>query len=320
MTSILGNCIIALPSILVKTLQRKLVIFITIAKPTTIQLYKYTKKYLSGLLIAEPLPSLDTALKKIYNFNDILVFTEVPMNPLSISVRTVATPCGEITYTFERKKVKNINLRVKHNGNVYVSAPKRVPVETADEFVISRSSMIQQAITSFAARELIKERQKSLSDDKTVILGNEYSIVTVADRREYAEKTDDSIVIHMKNTADSQRKINIYTSWLKKYTEEVFLAVMHDVHTKFVPLGIDFPQLKIRSMTARWGSCHTRRKMIVLNRRMIEAPLNCISHVVTHEFCHFIHPDHSRQFYALLDKMCPTWREDKKLLEKLVIL
>ncbi|SHM62172.1 M48 family metallopeptidase [Ruminococcus flavefaciens] len=242
------------------------------------------------------------------------------MDTISTDIRTVSTPCGEITYTFERKKVKNINLRVKHDGNVYVSAPKRVPAKTADEFVISRSSMIQQAVTSFAAMELMKERQKNLSDDKAVILGNEYSIRTMADRREYAEIFGGSVIIHMKNTADSQRRISIYTAWLKKYTEEVFLRIMHDVHEKFVPLGIAFPQLKIRSMTARWGSCHTYKKMIVLNRRMIEAPLNCISHVVTHEFCHFIHPDHSRQFYTLLDKMCPTWREDKKQLEKLVIL
>lgn len=242
------------------------------------------------------------------------------MNTISTDIRTVTTPCGEITYTFQRKKVKNINLRVKHDGNVYVSAPKRVPAKACDEFVISRSSMIQQAVKSFAARELMKERQKKLSDGKAFILGEEYTVKTMADRREYAEKANNCIIIHMKDTSDSARKISIYNAWLKAFTEEVFLSVMHDVHSKFVPLGIEFPELKIRSMTARWGSCHTYKKMIVLNRRMIEAPLNCISHVVTHEFCHFIHPDHSAKFYTLLDKMCPTWREDKKLLESLVIL
>ena len=105
------------------------------------------------------------------------------MNTISTDIRTVTTPCGDITYTFQRKKVKNINLRVKHDGNVFVSAPKRVPAKAADEFVISRSSMIQQAITSFATRELIKERQKNLSDGKTFILGEEYTIKTMADRR-----------------------------------------------------------------------------------------------------------------------------------------
>ena len=242
------------------------------------------------------------------------------MNTISTDIRTVTTPFGKITYTLQRKKVKNINLRVKNDGNVYVSAPKRVPARTADEFVISRSSMIQQAVKSFAARELIKERQKSLSDGKTFILGEEYTIKTMADRREYAEKADGCIIIHMKDTDNTERRNAIFTAWLKRFTEEIFLDIMHDVHKKFVPLGIAFPELKIRSMTARWGSCHTYKKMIVLNRRMIEAPLNCISHVVTHEFCHFIHPDHSAKFYTLLDKMCPTWREDKKLLEKLVIL
>ena len=242
------------------------------------------------------------------------------MDLISTDIRTVLTPCGEITYTFQRKKVKNINLRVKHDGNVYVSAPRRVPAKAADDFVISRCSMIHQAIKSFAARELIKAQQKSGLGERAVILGKEYPVITVSDRREYAEMNDSSIIIHIKDTQNTERRNSIFTSWLKGYTKEVFLAVMHDVHKKFIPLGISFPELKIRSMTARWGSCHTYKGMIVLNRRMIEAPINCIAHVAAHEFCHFIYPHHSQQFYSLLDKMCPSWREDKKLLEKLVIL
>jgi hypothetical protein len=60
--------------------------------------------------------------------------------------------------------------------------------------------------------------------------------------------------------------------------------------------------------------------MIVLNRYLIEAPRHCIAHVVAHEFCHFIYPNHSRDFYSLLDRVCPHWRSAKAELEKLVVL
>ena len=44
--------------------------------------------------------------------------------------RTIRTGNIEITYILTRKKVKNINMRVKADGNVYVSASNRVSVDT----------------------------------------------------------------------------------------------------------------------------------------------------------------------------------------------
>ncbi|MBP0971742.1 MAG: M48 family metallopeptidase [Oscillospiraceae bacterium] len=73
------------------------------------------------------------------------------------------------------------------------------------------------------------------------------------------------------------------------------------------------------------GSCYTGQypwaaagKGIALNRRLIEAPKNCIEYVVTHEFCHLVYPNHSKQFYALLQVMLPDWRESKDLLENVL--
>lgn len=43
------------------------------------------------------------------------------MKVISTETRKVQTDCGEIVFTFERKSIKNINLRIRHNGNIYVS-------------------------------------------------------------------------------------------------------------------------------------------------------------------------------------------------------
>ena len=36
--------------------------------------------------------------------------------------------------------------------------------------------------------------------------------------------------------------------------------------------------------------------------------------VTLHELCHFVHPDHSKDFYALLQTLMPDWKARKKLL------
>ena len=49
--------------------------------------------------------------------------------------RTVFIDDREITYFLERKKVKNLNLRIHKNGSVFVSANAEVPIDEIDEFV-----------------------------------------------------------------------------------------------------------------------------------------------------------------------------------------
>ncbi len=50
-----------------------------------------------------------------------------------------------ITYELARKQVKNINLRIKPDGSVYVSAHRLVPQAVIDEFVASRAALILRA-------------------------------------------------------------------------------------------------------------------------------------------------------------------------------
>ena len=68
-------------------------------------------------------------------------------------------------------------------------------------------------------------------------------------------------------------------------------------------------------MKKRWGSCQHQTKTITINSQLIEAPRFCIEYVMMHEFCHFIHPNHSKDFYTLLQVMMPDWKERKKMLE-----
>ena len=52
----------------------------------------------------------------------------------------------KIKYNLERKKVKNINLRIKSDGKVYVSANRFVNQMVIDDFLISKSDFILKAI------------------------------------------------------------------------------------------------------------------------------------------------------------------------------
>ena len=52
---------------------------------------------------------------------------------------------GGIQYELTRKRVKNLNIRVREDGTVAVSIPLRTSAEAADRFVAARADWVQQA-------------------------------------------------------------------------------------------------------------------------------------------------------------------------------
>ena len=59
---------------------------------------------------------------------------------------------GGITYTLTRRRVRNINLRVRADGSVAASASPRVPVAYVDAFVTARADWVRTAQARAAAR------------------------------------------------------------------------------------------------------------------------------------------------------------------------
>ena len=66
-----------------------------------------------------------------------------------IQICAVETEHGCICYQLERKNVRNINLRIRTDASVYVSAPKDVSESVVTQFVKRRSRYIAEAQQQF---------------------------------------------------------------------------------------------------------------------------------------------------------------------------
>ena len=75
-----------------------------------------------------------------------------------------------IWYEASRKKVKNLNIRVREDGTIAVSIPLRMPWEAADDFVVQRTQWIREAQARQKRRE---ERDAALPlPDKSTALAH----------------------------------------------------------------------------------------------------------------------------------------------------
>lgn len=86
-------------------------------------------------------------------------------------IRTVATKDGTIEYELEYKRVKNINLRIRTDGSVHVSANRFVSKSYIDDFVRSKADVIYSAKKRFSDASKTENKRYFADDEiKDVIL------------------------------------------------------------------------------------------------------------------------------------------------------
>ena len=232
-------------------------------------------------------------------------------------IKTVNLNGRKISYNYEQKNVKNINLRIKADQSIYVSANFSVTDDIIEEFFKSKSDYILKALDHYANIAKYAPKPKQYIDGESFrILGHDRRLKVVQRKRNIVDSDEAYITLTVKDVTNFELKKKIMDKWLKNYCKEVLLAVCESVYPKFQKYGIDFPELRFRNMVSRWGSCQPKRKILTFNISLVEAPLSCIEYVVTHEFTHFLQPNHSKKFYNQLAMFVPDWQERKKVLEK----
>ena len=82
---------------------------------------------------------------------------------------------GGVRYEFKRKRVKNINLRVRADGSVAVSAPLGTPLAQVDAFVAGRARWIEAARVRALARGEEEQRPCSVSREDALALFTQVS-------------------------------------------------------------------------------------------------------------------------------------------------
>lgn len=104
-------------------------------------------------------------------------------------------------------------------------------------------------------------------------------------------------------------------AWLKKRAKELFLERLDYNYNRFSK-KIPYPKLRIRKMTSRWGVCNVRTHVITLNLELIKRDIVYLDYVIIHELSHFVHFDHSREFWKTVEKYMPDYRKSVKALKE----
>ncbi len=219
------------------------------------------------------------------------------------------------SHDFLRKSIKNINIRIHPDGRVAVSAPEKLPEERVQEFLAEKQDSIFRVLNRLNELSPRLNYTGSLQPGGQIYcFGYPKTLEVIQGTRNAVYTTGQSVILSLRDERDEKMRASVLERWKREQMQTAAKAMCDLVYPRVRDFGVEYPQLRIRKMKARWGSCHVQKKIVYLNTELFSYPSDCLEYVILHELVHFLEPNHSAKFYEWMNRLMPDWRERRKIL------
>ena len=198
-------------------------------------------------------------------------------------------------------KEYNVIIIKKRNKNTYVRIDESLSIIVTTNYLTPKYKINKILLDNIdKINKMISKKEKI--DNNFYYLGQKYDIII--DNNINSTFIDDN-VIYTKNETELNK-------WLKNQTKKIFKERLDLIYKSFNE-NIIYPDLKIRNMKSRWGVCN-KKGYITLNSNLIKYNISEIDYVIVHELSHYVHFDHSKEFWNTVSKYFPDYKKSKKVL------
>lgn len=195
----------------------------------------------------------------------------------------------------ERKNNKNTYIRVKEDLKIYITTSKLTPNFMLKNLIKENEKSIIKMIKS--------QEEKNKEKEEYRFLGKKIDIVKInIIKSPYLENN----TLYIKTDKDIEK-------WYKNETKKIFQERLEYNYNKFTK-KIPYPKLVIRKMSTRWGVNNKSLKKVTLNSELIYKDIKYLDYVIIHELSHFIHFNHSKKFWKLVEENEPNYKQIRKEL------
>lgn len=230
--------------------------------------------------------------------------------------RTILLEGREIHYDFQRKHVKNMNLRIRSDGTILVSANNKVPEHCIRDFLQKKSYWILRTLNRITLSQSNAARNFQYAEGEAFrLLGKEWLLCPIQGKEYSVTKDGNHLIFTVPDPSNTAMKKRILDAYLEEVCRTTITEICQNVYPQFAARGVPFPVIRFRKMRARWGNCRPVEGILTFNKNLVLYPVSCMEYIVVHEFVHFLQPNHSPRFYEELQHFMPDWKERKLLLE-----
>lgn len=203
-----------------------------------------------------------------------------------------------------RSKRKTLSISIDSFGRLIVRAPQRYPEEKINAFLREKEGWI---LRKKAEREGagIRLPPENLHGYEWLLLGRKHTILLAPIEKVRYDREKN--LIYLPETNAKERLVR----WLKEQAKRILTAATAEQAEK---MGVCYKSVSVTSARGRWGSC-SGDDAIHYSFRLLFAPKEVVEYVIIHELSHVKHKNHSKAFWAQVERYVPDWKEKRKWLK-----
>ncbi len=186
------------------------------------------------------------------------------------------------------------------DGRVTLTLPRGVPQAEALDFAGSREGWIREQLEKGVEPTTI-----GLGAELPV-LGDLRRVVAGSGRRVLHRPGE---ILVPGPAAQTGRRLQ---AWLKE-TARSELAFASDGYA--AALGRQYGKITLRDTRSRWGSCSSEGALMY-SWRLVMAPAEVLAYVAAHEVAHLAEMNHSRAFWATVERLYGDYRAPRAWLRR----
>jgi predicted metal-dependent hydrolase len=207
----------------------------------------------------------------------------------------------QVQYTIRRSpRARRIRVKVDPHEGVEVVIPQRATHRDASRAVAELRPWIDRRLA-----EVRQAQQRLQPPPGTVRFLDAHLRLRYEPHRTRAHRSGDELRLPEREPHEALER------W---YRAEARKQIAPRVERAADAVGVSRPvAVAIRNQRTRWGSCSTTGTLS-FNWRLLMAPEPVLDYVVWHEACHLVVMDHSRRFWALVERHVPDYREPRRWL------
>ena len=201
-----------------------------------------------------------------------------------------------------KPKIKNIYLRITPKG-VQITANRRVPLKEIEAFVLSKSAWLTKHLK---VQELRVQKRALVNGNEVYYRGEACLLVCEENKLDNVELEFKEQQFHIKMPKETEQEIleELFNHFYKNRAIE-FITPMVELWSK--KMSLKPSNVSFRKAKRQWGSCSSQNSLS-FNYYLMKLPKHLIEYVVIHELAHIKEKNHSKNFWALVEKFLPNYK------------
>ncbi|MBF97233.1 MAG: hypothetical protein CMJ13_08430 [Pelagibacterales bacterium] len=202
---------------------------------------------------------------------------------------------------------KTISIYVKEEYIIILS-PKLVSEKYLYKILLKKQEWITKKLCEQRKRSKIL-KIRYINGGVLTKYGEKKILIFKKSSLDFVKENKNSIEVYCPSEMDIKNKLEY---WLKTDLE-IYLDKKLKVFKKL--MRVDYDSFYIKSFKRRLGSCSYSRKLS-FNWKIVMMPRIVIDYIIIHELSHLKHFNHSKEFWELVERFCPDFKEHKNWIKK----